>query len=601
MNTVCSAVSTASAAAPVRSAGAACPTDTVSIVALAGNPNVGKSVVFRCLTGLYAEVSNYPGTTVDIARGTCGPLLLCDTPGVFGLSDLNEEETVARRALMDCEAVINVIDGTTLHRDLFLTLQLCGLQKPMLVVVNMMDLVEKERIQLDLPRLSAALGLPVVAVAAGRGSGIDTLRSAVLQQKFCLPHLHPHISGTPSDDSEALEAQARTLARQCSIPLPFRRAYIKSPDRYLLHPLGGFLLFASLLLFLWFFLGQFLSQTVVGVTQGVLMDQLWYDGVCSLLQPLLSADSLAGCLLYGEYGLLTMVPSYLLGLLLPLVAGFYFVMSLLEDSGLLPRMAVLSDRLFSHFGLNGKAVIPMLSGFGCVTMALISTRMLGSRRERLIAALLLCTAIPCSAQCSIIMAVAASLPLRLLLFYLCAILLLFIFTGLLANALLPGDSSPLFLSLPPLRFPQLSNVLHKTLLKSRSFLADAGPLFLAAGAFISLLNYTSGFSVLHRWLLPLTDGMLHLPPQAVTLLLMCLIKRDLGAAYLFSMIARGMLSPVQITVCLITTTLFVPCFASLAVLAKEQGAAAAAALWLFSLLLAFAAGSAAAAFLPLIA
>ncbi|MBO4992511.1 MAG: ferrous iron transporter B [Firmicutes bacterium] len=564
-------------------------------VALAGNPNVGKSVIFRCLTGTYAEVSNYPGTTVDMTWGMLDDQMICDTPGVFGLTGLNEEEIVARRAIEGCDFIVDVADATTLSRDLFLTLQLLSLNKPMLLVVNMMDQAERYGIHLDVSCLSAQLGIPVIPMAAARNRGVDDLLSAVRQRRFSHGAI-PTSSSTPS-----LQARAARIAEQCVSeppqPFPTSRMPLHPLDRLIFHPLGSILLLAALMAFLWFFLGQFLSQTVVNLTQGFLMDRLWYDAVIRLFGPLLSEDGLASSLLLGEYGLLTTVPSYVFGLLLPLVAGFHLVMALLEDSGILPRLAVLTDRPFSAVGLNGKAVIPMLSGFGCVTMALISTRILSSRRERLLCALLLCTAIPCSAQLSILLAVAHTLPPTLLFFYGAAILLLFTAAATCANALLPGTSSPLFLTLPPLRLPQIGNVLRKTVLKSKAFLTDAVPLFLLVSAWLSVLNYCDGFVLIHRLLLPLTGGLLHLPPQAATLLFMCLVKRDLGAAYLFSLVSRGLLTPVQTTVCLITTTLFVPCFASLAVLAKEQGFRTALLIWLFSAVLAFAAGGLASALL----
>ena len=586
----------------------------MNTVVLAGNPNVGKSVVFHRLTGAYAEVSNYPGTTVDMTWGMCGDLMVCDTPGVFGLTDLNEEETVAKAAIKRCDGIINVVDGTTLQRDLFLTLQLLSFHKPMLLVINMMDMVERSGIRLDADCLSAQLGIPVLTVSAAENRGVEELLAAVMNRRFsqATGEFSPDWSNAPdsanapdslgaSEDSRRLQRRAAYLAHLCCTdPAPevsSGHALIHPLDRLIFHPLGSLFLLALLLAGLWFFLGQFLSQTVVGFTQGFLTDQLWHHGVTRLFAPLLSQDSLAGSLLLGEYGLLTMVPSYLLGLLLPLVLGFYLVMALLEDSGLLPRLAVLTDRLFSSLGLNGKAVIPMLSGFGCITMALISTRILSSRRERFLCALLLCTAIPCSAQLAIIMAVAHTLPPTLLLCYLLVIFVLFFLIAMAANALLPGSPSPLFLTLPPLRLPRTSNVLRKTLLKSKAFLTDAGPLFVMVSALISLLNYFDGFPLIHQWLLPITDNLLHLPPQAATLLFICIVKRDLGAAYLFSLVSRGLLTPVQTTVCLITTTLFVPCFASLAVLAKEQGVLTAVLLWLLSIVLAFGAGGAAAAIL----
>lgn len=570
-------------------------------LALAGNPNVGKSVVFQALTGMYAEVSNYPGTTVDVTTGSFGPFTLIDTPGVFSLSGFNDEEQVTLSAVTDCDCILNVVDGTHLERDLFLTLQLLSLGKPMLVAVNLMDQVEKNRIRLDLSGLSAALGVEIFPVSAKKGTGIKALRSALSAGSLRTPargRVRGEDPGISDDGASArTRLEADRLAERFVRYSGQKTVFSQKLGRAVLNPVLGVPLMAGLLCLIFLFIGKFLSQTVVDFTEGYLMSECYYNFIFGLISRILDPDSFAGVLLIGEYGVLTMVPIYLLGLLLPLIVGFYLCLALLEDSGLLPRIAVLCDRLFTRFGLNGKAVIPMLLGFGCVTMALITTRILGTKRERLIATVLLCIAVPCSAQFAIIMAVASILPPFYFFIYGGSILMLFFLLGSLLARFLPGSSSDLFLVLPPLRLPGAKNVLRKTAMKSKHFLRDAGPMFLAGSLLISALTYTGGFAAIHQALIPLTVGFLKLPGETAALFLMSIIKRDLGAACLYSMVSQDLLSFPQMTVALTVITLFVPCFASVAILFKEQGPLAAAAIWLGSFAAAFLLGGLLAAWL----
>lgn len=583
-------------------------------LALAGNPNVGKSVVFQALTGMYAEVSNYPGTTVDVTTGVFGSCDVIDTPGVFSLSGYNDEEQVTLDAVMDCDCILNVLDGTHLARDLFLTLQLLSLGKPVILAVNLMDQVEKSRIRIDFSGLSRALGADILPVSARKGTGIKPLKESILHFISRIPcQAAPSLFNSPFQVSPSLfahelrseEGFLRTRIKADELAARFvrdanrRTIFSQRLGHVLLNPFLGLPFLAGILSLVFLFIGKFLSQTVVDFTEGYLMEECYFHFIYGLVSSIVNPDSLMGTLLIGEYGLLTMVPIYLFGLLLPLLIGFYLSLSLLEDSGLLPRIAVLCDRLFTRFGLNGKAIIPILLGFGCVTMALITTRILGTKRERLIASVLLCIAVPCSAQFSIIMVVASTLPPFYFLIYGITVLTVFFLLGSLLDRFLPGISSDLFLVLPPLRMPGLKNVVRKTAMKSKHFLRDAGPMFLVGSLLISVLSYTNGFLAVHEFLLPLTQGLLGLPGETATLFLMSIIKRDLGAAYLYSMVSQGLLSFPQMTVALTVVTLFVPCFASVAILFKERGPTAASLIWLGSFATAFLMGSLLAAILGL--
>ncbi|WP_206457943.1 ferrous iron transporter B [Anaerovorax sp. IOR16] len=565
------------------------------LLILVGNPNVGKSVLFQYLTGIYAEVSNFPGTTVEVTEGTFEQFRVLDVPGVFGLSSDNDEERVTLDAVLQADMIVNVLDGTQLHRDLFLTLQLIDLGKPMILLVNMMDDVQKKHIYIDFEALEKTLGVPIVAVSGRKGSGILQMKHQILEggsigQPFVPYSWKDHFFNSPSYNEEANRFRRKEVNRLLSNYL-IQKNKASGLGLLLLHPFFGFLFLIFILSVIYFIIGKVLAQEVINFTEDFLMGTCYFNWITGLLNPCFSDDSFISCLLLGEYGLLTMVPIYLFGLLLPLVAGFYFILSLLEDCGILCRVAVLMDRWFSKFGLNGKAIIPMLLGFGCVTMALITTRILGTKRERLIASALLCIGIPCSAQFAILLAISSQLTFQSLLIYLGTVFSLFFFVGFFLNHLLPGTSSELFLILPPLRTPVFLNLIKKTAQKTNHFLHDAGVMFVLGSILLSLLSYFNGFALLYQSLEPLTTSVLGLPPQTAGLFLMCMIKKDLGAAHLYSMVSDGLLSEPQIVIVLTIVTLFVPCFASLAVLIKEQSPLQSMLIWLSSIFLSFSTGA----------
>lgn len=358
-----------------------------------------------------------------------------------------------------------------------------------------------------------------------------------------------------------------------------------------LRPLTAIPLLLMLLLFIFLFIGKFVAQTVVDFTQGVLFGTWYYNIIMGYSTIMLDPDSLIGCLLIGEYGVLTMVPVYLLGLLLPLVSSFYFILILLQDSGLFYRISALSDKAFRFIGLSGEAVIPMLLGFGCVTAALISTASLKSKREQLIASVLLCIAVPCSAQSAILIAVASSLELKYIAVYFVSIISVFLISGLLLNLIIPGKPCRYSPDIPPLRIPPIIHTISKTIRASREFIIDAAPTFIIGGFIMAWINYFNGFVRLYKWFSPVTSGLLHLPDKATDLFVLSIIKKDLGAAGLYSIVTKGAMTNAQITVSLVVMTLFVPCFASAMVLLKDRGTAAAILIWAVSFLLAFSVGA----------
>jgi ferrous iron transport protein B len=291
-------------------------------------------------------------------------------------------------------------------------------------------------------------------------------------------------------------------------------------------------------------------------------------------------------ILFGEYGMVTMTVTYLLFLLLPLVIAFYLSLSLLEDSGYLPRLATLVDRLMNFIGLNGRAIIPIILGFGCVTVATVTTRLLGNEREKTIATSILQFAIPCSAQIAVVAALLAGAGIQATILYSVIIFSCLAIAGTILSRVIVGETTPLLIDLPPMRIPRLDNVVRKTGIRAYYFMKEASPWFFLGALAVGLMQITGMLAVLSTILEPLTVHWLQLPKEASTAFVMGLVRRDFGAAGLYTM----HLTPHQVVVSLVTITLFVPCIASLLVMLKERGTKQALLIWSGTWILAFSIG-----------
>jgi ferrous iron transport protein B len=335
----------------------------------------------------------------------------------------------------------------------------------------------------------------------------------------------------------------------------------------MLQPATGLPLLGLLLYAMYKVLGQWIAGGLVGITEGVLMKGYWEPFARDLVGHVFAVGSVPYTFLAGEFGVVTMTVTYLIGVILPLVTGFYLLLALLEDSGYLPRIAALADRALTSIGLNGRAVIPLILGLGCVTMGTLTTRILGSKRERFIATALMAIAVPCSAQIAVIAALMTRVGLWYSLAYFASLLLIFAVVGAALEKLTPGTSSDLLIDLPSLRVPRLDNVARKTGMKVWHFMKEVAAFFLVGAVLISTLQVTGALAWIQAAATPLTVGWLHLPPQAATAFVMGFVRRDFGAAGFFTM----HLTDPQLLVAMVTITLFVPCIASTMVILKERG------------------------------
>ncbi|MDW7674991.1 MAG: ferrous iron transport protein B [Bacillota bacterium] len=591
------------------------PKDARKVV-LVGNPNVGKSVFFNALTGMYVDVSNFPGTTLDISHGMYGKNVIIDTPGVYGVSSFNQEEIVARDVILGADLVVNVVDAVHLERDLFLTQQVIDMGIPVVVALNMLDEARKHGVEIDVDLLSDLLGVPVIPTVAVEKKGLEEVKVHI--DKARVGHIEPDLKERLTKLLERVGSQAEALlilegdqhvaerhglnpeAEREEIYLA-RRARVNDVvkhvtkhietgisfgtklGRWMIQPLTGVPILALVMYLMYELIAVFVAQTVVGLTEETIMGEMYTPFIIDLVGKIFAEETVIGTLLIGEFGVLTMTVTYILGLLLPLVLGFYFFLSAMEDSGYLPRVAAMVDRALGFIGLNGRAVIPFILGFGCVTMATITTRLLGSDRERRIATFLLALAIPCSAQIAVIVALLATLGPAFALAYVGIMFIILVLVGTILNRLLPGQSTHLLIDLPPLRVPRLENVLKKTATKSWHFLKEASPLFAIGALALGILQVTGLLEIIQVALAPLTEGWLKLPREAANAFIMGFVRRDFGAAGLFDLA----LTPMQTLIAVITISLFVPCIASGLIIIKEQGKKHAAIMWLSILALAF--------------
>ncbi len=615
------------------------PSPAANAILLVGHPNVGKSVLFHRLTGAYVNVSNYPGTTVEVTRASARfdrEAMLLDTPGVLALPSRSDDERATMQALLNeySRCLVQVGDAKNLRRTLTLTALLAELGVPMVLALNMHDEAAARGVMVDIPALSEELGIPVLATVATGGEGIGELTSGMTHARRAeallrydpeieadikrvadaITRLAPHpllaarglailymggdsvvadwlaehagdnlaqiealrqaASDRADGDLPALLARERTEAADALATSVIQRALKSSPllsqrmGQYVVHPVWGIPILLAVLYAVYQFVGVFGATTLVGLMEKDLFEGIlnpaFSDFVTATISPVWLQE-----LLVGQYGLWTMGMTYALALILPIVSTFFFAFGILEDSGYLPRLTVIANRLFAMIGLNGRAVLPMVLGLGCVTMATLTTRILHSRRERLITIFLLALAIPCSAQLGVVLGMLGGVSFSAVLIWVLAMVGVLLLAGFLAAKLIPGRRIPLVTELPPMRLPIIANVLKKTGGRLKWYLVEVIPLFLL-GTFIMYAMDKSGvLPAIIEAGEPLVSGWLGLPKEASAAFVMGFLRRDFGATGLFAM--AHSLSPIQAVVGMITITLFIPCFASLMMMVKEQG------------------------------
>jgi ferrous iron transport protein B len=620
-------------------------------VILVGNPNVGKSVVFGYLTGRYVTVSNYPGTTVEITRGEAsargGTVEVLDTPGVYSLLPMSEDERVTRDILMaePGARVIQVCDAKNMRRSLMITLQLAEMGVPLVLAVNMADEARDRGVMPRLEELEKRIGVPAIPTVAVRKKGIDRLmglversspahvrvdygdriETALARMESLLPPSSPVgkrslalmlLCGDDSlvpwlaenvrgDRIPEMNAVRNRLVEETGEELSYRINQIRLQwidslldgtgeepatargadwpqafGRYAMDPFYGVPILFGVLFLAYEFVGVFGAKFLVDLLEGGVFGKGIVPAASWLAERTIPWPIFRDFLV-GPYGMISMALSYAVAIVLPIVGTFFLGFGILEDSGYLPRLAVMVDRIFKKIGCNGKAVLPMILGLGCDTMATLTTRILETRKERIIVTLLLALGIPCSAQLGVILGMLGNVGLAATSTWLAILVGVILAVGYLASKVIPGESSDFILEIPPIRLPQLGNLAVKTMARIEWYLREAVPLFLLGTFILFAADRMGWLQSVQKASEPLIVGMLDLPPKTAEAFLIGFLRRDYGAAGLFDMARAGLLTNLQVLVSLVTITLFIPCLANFLVIVKEQGTKVAAGIALF--------------------
>jgi ferrous iron transport protein B len=318
------------------------------------------------------------------------------------------------------------------------------------------------------------------------------------------------------------------------------------------------------------FVGVFGAGTLVDYFEEVIFGEYlnpWIEKIVMFLIPFEFLQEL----LVGPYGIFTMALTYAIAIILPITTTFFIAFSIMEDSGYLPRLAAMLNKLFRAMGLNGKAVLPMVLGLGCDTMATLTTRILDTPKERLIVILLLALGVPCSAQLGVILGMFGKLPIEAVIIWGASLVLVILIVGFISSKIIPGESADFLLELPPLRLPQFSNVIVKTLMRIEWYLKEAVPLFILGTLILFTADKLGILPFLQEVTSPVIVTVLGLPSEATESFLMGFLRRDYGAAGLFALQEKGLLNAEQSVVSLVTITLFIPCIANLFMIIKEKG------------------------------
>jgi ferrous iron transport protein B len=611
-------------------------------IALAGNANVGKSVLFNQLTGSSQIIGNWPGKTVEKAEGTLNfegqKIKVVDLPGIYSFSTFGMEEIVSRDyvALEHPDVVINVIDAAVLERNLFFTLQLIEMHSPMVLCLNQIDEAKKKGIVIDAKKLEHALGVRVVPTIGIRGEGIyeltktavavarnprknDTshvrygaeieeriskLEKTIQNENLALDYPtrwiaikllenDPEITKLVSSKSQSVMSMSGSLAAEISAIHNEPTFAVIASERYALASkiVGEAQKQAELKMTFsekldWFTTHKtFGYVSAIGVIAGLL---LWTFTIGSLLSTLFSdalsrvatvnlvlGGSIQNIAWNGVWG------GFVAGvtLIIPYVIPFYLLLAAIEDSGILTRVAFMMDSAMHKIGLHGKALIPLILGYGCNVPAIRACRIMETKRERLLATFAI-TFAPCTARTIVILGFVAAFlgPWWALSLYALDVALIFVL-GRIALKVVPGESTGLIMEMHTFKVPSLSVVTKQTWARTKELIYIVFPLYIGGSALIQVLYATGVLQGFSNVISPLTVMWLGLPAIAGVLLILGFVRKELTllAAVAISVAAVGstnlslLFTPVQLVTIALVNLLYIPCLSTVAVLVKDYG------------------------------
>ncbi|MCK4965664.1 ferrous iron transporter B [bacterium] len=590
-------------------------------IIIVGNPNVGKSTIFRKLCGKNSTYYVYPDTSVEIGVGwfTYGnnTYEVIDTPGGNGLYDLGEDDNIIRNIILNEKDIIilQVSDFRNIKMSLRYLIELAELETPMVFAFNMADEMRLRGITVNYKSFYNKFGIKAVETIADEGEGIYKLKKALSQpsipnfemeypekiessikqimEKKHLTRAHclmqiliPEsiekkfkLYGSPTQNRlPYLEIELTQLRATAAVDIekqivhyepPHRIKFIERFEKWTRIPVTGIPIFFLILIMIYLFVGLLGAGIIVDLIQIRLFENIivHYTAlfISSIKIPLIYD------FLVGQYGIISFALTLCLGIVLPIVTSFYFAFSFIEESGYLQRLSILLDRTLKKIGMSGRAIMPIVLGFSCITMALLSTRVLESKKERLITTVILILAIPCSAQSAILLAVVSTISFKAILIIVFFIAAQVLLTSYLLNKYIKGEPSTFMIELLPLRIPDIKGIVYKTIFRVKIFMREIFPLFIIAGFLLFLMEKLRILEFIERIGKPVVTNFMGLPEGTASVLILSALRKEAGVAVIKSLFDNQMLNEVQIITMVIVTLLFVPCFSSFIVLIKEHG------------------------------
>ena len=609
-------------------------TTEVKKIAIVGLPNTGKSQVFNNLTGEYTLVANYPLTTVEMKRTRCkiaGELYeIIDTPGLHCLYIHSEEELVVRDMIFSekPDIIIQCIDANLLKQSFTLTADLLELEIPMVISLNAIDETARKGIWIDSGGLSRHLGVPVIESIAVNGLGTNQLKAAIgkarigkwpvkygeiidggisaiaselpedvqFRRKAAVllllddPFLTDYLTKKYGSEKIApLTEQANGIKKQFRASIGHainnKRShwleklaenttrkqkispgeFSKSFGRLSRHPVFGIPIFL-VVIFTMYFLVVNVANAIAGW-----MDQALWVPVESRIDTLVTIGWLNEFLI-GDYGILSLGLANAFLTIMPILSVFFIAFNILEDIGYIPNLCVLTKRIFDKLGLSGSAIMPLVLGFGCKTMATLTTKSLRSKKERYIAIYLIAFAIPCAAQMALNMSILGRMGVRAFVITFSALAFVEIAAGITLNKILKQEERSIFLQeLPAIRLPNPKAVIVKTYYRLLWFIKEAVPVFIYAAVILFAIDKLGILDAVKNVLEPVMHGFLGLPVQMVDALILCMARHEAAAGLIIKLVQTGQLNYIQCIVAVTITTMFVPCFANIMAMIKELG------------------------------
>ena len=544
---------------------------TLRKILLMGNPNVGKSVIFSRLTGVNVIASNYPGTTVGYTKGymklSDEKVEIIDVPGTYTLEPSLPAEEVAVEMLNKAteekeNVVINIVDATNLERNLNLTLQLLKKNIPVIVALNLWDEAGHIGIFIDVEKLQRILGVPVVPTVAITGEGIKKLVETLPEAK----------KGNYQFENGERWHEIGRIVEKVQVVKHRHHTFLERLGDFTIRPLTG-IPTAIIILFLTFKMVRFIGEGLINYLLDPLFNNFYLPLITKAVDTFLPMKFIHNLLLgttpdpLGSFGVLTAGLYIPFIVVLPYLFSFYLALSFFEDLGYLPRLAVLLDNIFHRVGLHGYSSIPVILGLGCKVPAILATRILETRREKIIAMALILMSAPCMPQTAMIVSIVTPFGGNYLILIFGVLFFVAITTSLILNKLLAGETPELLCEIPPYRIPKLSILLKKVWLRLSSFITSAIPLIILGIFLIGILDVLGVIGFASRILGAPLLFILGLPPETFFAIVTGFLRKDVSIALL----PPYHLSPKSLVIACIFLVLYLPCISTFFVMTKELG------------------------------